>query len=307
MRRRALVLVLAALTAAACGIDALGSLVGESPADGGSEGGPPGPDDAAVDVDDGGASDGGGDDGASDAAVDVDAHVGCDAGPVVVADPFVALDAGTWFKVNDGSNAPYPEIAMTGEGLGASLVNPTATSSLGALWLTTPVPLHAFDVTFRYVMPCDAGTCSDGLAVAWLERTDAGTAPLSGYVVAKASFALPQTLHGGAVAFDLHQDAITGDPVTPDLSLLALDGSVPGQYDWHAKTSARPNMTGAHAVALRLRKGVLEVRVDGALVQSGPVASRFTGFFGFGASSGDTTGTFVVRAFVGTYYTCDDP
>jgi hypothetical protein len=245
---------------------------------------------------------------AGDGGVDAVADGGgCEAGGVTVVDAFAVLDGGSWFKVADLSNAPYPQIASTSDGVGASLVNPAAVSSLGALWLPMKVPLHAFDVTFRYVMPCDAGTCSDGLAIAWLEATDAGQAALNGYIVAKASFGLPQLLRGGAVAFDIHQDAITGDPVAPDLSLLALDGAVPGQYDWHSKTSPRPNMTGTHAVALRLRKGVVEVRVDGALVQTGPVASRFDGWFGFAASSGDTVGTFVVRAFSGTFYPCDDP
>jgi hypothetical protein len=58
---------------------------------------------------------------------------------------------------------------------------------------------------------------------------------------------------------------------------------------------------------MRLRKGAIEVRVDGTLVQSGPVAAGFTGWFGFGASSGDTLGTFVVPSFSGTFYPCDDP
>jgi hypothetical protein len=303
MRRRALVALFAATALAACGIDALGVLdeVAQPPRPGEADatGGEDVPALADVEVSDA-ASDG-------EIDADADARPGCPAPPVVVADPFAALDGGSWIAVADLSNAPYPQIAATPDGLGASLVNPAAISSLGALWIPRTLPLHAFDVTFRYVMPCEAGTCSDGLAVAWLEATDAGAGALAGYVVAKASFALPQALRGSAVAFDLHQDAITGDPVAPYLSLLALDGAVPGQYAWHAKTAARPNAAGTHAVALRLRKGILEVSVDGALVQTGAVASRFQGWFGFGASSGDTVGTFVVRAFSGTFYACDDP
>lgn len=302
MRRRALLAASVAALAAACGIDALGVLeeVAPPPPDAVDATGPEdvtAPPDAEVG------------DAASDVPIDADAEAGpsCLARSVVVADPFSVLDGGSWISVADLSNAPYPQIATTPDGPGASLVNPAASSSLGALWIPRTLPLHAFDVTFRYVMPCEAGTCSDGLAVAWLEATDAGPGALAGYVVAKASFALPQQLRGSAVAFDLQQDAITGDPVAPYLSLLALDGAVPGQYAWHSKTAARPNTAGTHAVSIRLRNGIVAVSVDGALVQTGAVASRFDGWFGFGASSGDTVGTFVVRAFSGTFYPCDDP
>ena len=114
-------------------------------------------------------------------------------------------------------------------------------------------------------------------------------------------------LHGSAVAFDVHQDVPTGDGVIPAIAFLGLDGGTSGSYDWHTKSSPATVLTGNHAVAIRVRKGMAEVRLDGVVVLTEPVSTGFKGWFGFAASSGAQLGTFAVRSFDATFYECDDP
>jgi hypothetical protein len=233
-----------------------------------------------------------------------DAGDGGDAGPT-------RIDAGAeWLLIHDGSNAPYPQIDPSPEGPAASLVKPNGYSNLGAIYLPKPIVIRAFDVSFRYLMTCapeDAGGCSDGIAVVWLEATDAGAGPLQTYSSA-ATFGVPSAVKGGGVIFDVHQDTGQSDPPTPAVSTLAIDGvGTPGQYDWHTKNASYPMMNGKHDVALSLRAGVITVKIDGQPVVSGPVIYDFPAWFGIAASQGGQTGLFVVRNFKATFYECSEP
>jgi hypothetical protein len=296
-----LFLIVVGAVAVACGLDAVGALEAEAPSPDASVDDPgtvpvvdasPDAADASFDAD-------------ADATSDAEAGPRCDGGRYT--DPLTTLDASPWLVLHDTSNGAYPQVDPSAEGPAVSFVLPGAASSLGSIWLQPPIAFKAFDVSFRYLMTCpDAGGCSDGLAVAWLEATDAGAAALQTYT-STATFGLPPGARGGAVAFDVHQDLATGDGVTPAISFLGLDGGVAGAYDWHTKTASTAVLAGNHAVAIRVRQGMAEVKLDGVVKLTGPVSTDFTGWFGFAASSGAELGTFAVRSFDATFYECDNP
>ena len=300
---RALASVLLIGMAAACGLDAVGALSppGDMPPE--SEAGADAEMvDGAVDLDVKVTVEGGS---------HADAAPKCDSGRYV--DALTTLDASSWFVVHDSSNGDHPKIDPTAEGPAVSLISPNAGFSLGAIWLQPPVDIRAFDLSFRYLMTCpDAGGCSDGIAAAWVEATDAGASALQSSTSA-STFGLPPGAKGGAVLFDVHTDPGTGDGVTPSVTLALLDGRTPGQYDWHAgveagvEAGADASVIGDHDVTIRVRSGVAEVIVDGVLVTKGAVATDFTGWFGLAASTGTEVGTFVVRNFDARFYVCDAP
>ncbi len=244
----------------------------------------------------------------SDAATDsAPRPLRCDGGRVT--DPLTTLDASTWIVIRDTSNGDHPAVDTSAEGPAVSLVLPGAFASLGAIYLAPARPIRAFDVSFRYSMTCPAaGGCADGLAAVWLEETAAGAGGLQTYT-SSATFGIPPAMRGAAVAFDVHLDTITGDPATPNVSILAIDGvRVPGQYDWHEQSQPVAGLVGSHDVTLRLRAGSLEVGFDGVMALKGPATTDFdAGYFGLAASSAAEVGTFVVRSFSGTFYECDDP
>jgi hypothetical protein len=277
------------ITAVACGFDGTATLPGD---------GAPAPDATAADAIPDETDSGSGDAGPRPPR--------CDGGQT--SDPLSTLDASTWIVIRDTSNGDHPTVDPSVEGPAVSLVLPGATASLGAIYLSPARPIRAFDVSFRYLMTCaDAGACADGLAAVWLQATDAGPAALQTFT-SSATFGVPPGMRGGGVVFDVHTDPSTGDPPTPDVSIIAIDGlRVPGQYDWHVQSQLRPGLAGNHDVGLSLRAGSLEVRIDGVLVIKGPVATDFDGYFGLAASSAADIGTFEVRSFSGTFYECDDP
>jgi len=243
----------------------------------------------------------------TDGGIDADAAPKC--ASTTITDSFAELDGGSWVVIADLSNAPYPKIETTSEGPALALVAPDAAAmfSLGAVYISKPITIHAFDVTFRYLMTCPAEPCSDGLAVLWLDATDAGTTPLATQV-STGTFAIPPGMNGAAVAFDVYQNAGANDPVPPIISTLAIDGTkTPVSYDWHTKNVAYPALVGNRTVALTLRNGMIEVKVDGTSMLTGPVHAGVPAWFGFGASQGPVTGLFEVKSFSGTFYECDDP
>lgn len=296
MRRRALVAASIGALAAACGIDALGSLVVEPPSERG-EGDEGGVDAASLDA---GSSD------AADATVEAEAAPRCDAS-VVVVDPLDALDGGTWIVIADTTNVGYPAVETTGEGPAVGLVNDAGGTNLGALYLAKPIPIRAFDVKVRSIVTCpDGGGCSDGLAFTWL-ATDAGAAALQSFV-STPTFGIPPFVAGAGVAFDLQTDLAPNDPAAPSVSLLSIDGvGAPGAYDWHTKSAPAPTFAGSRDITLALRKGHLTVRVDGAPAIDGPVDAGFTGYFGMSASNGLALGRFALKSFRATFYECEDP
>jgi hypothetical protein len=298
---RLLKVIASSLVLAACGLDVVGVFSASS--DGGASSSEAG---EGVDGRSGDATIG---DGAGANDANVDAGPKCDSGHYV--DALTAIDASTWFITHDGSNGDHPKIDPTAEGPAVSLISPNAGYSLGAIWLTPPVDIRAFDLSFRYLMTCpDAGGCSDGIAAAWIEATDAGQSALSSGTSA-STFALPPGGKGGAVLFDVHTDTGTGDRVTPSVTFAVLDGRTPGQYDWHADAGPEAgtgvSLEGDHDVTIRVRSGVAEVTIDGVLVTRGPVPTDFTGWIGLSASTGAEVGQFAVRNFDARFYVCDAP
>jgi hypothetical protein len=299
MLRRVAVCTLAlAGVAAACGLDVVGTFAAGAKEDAGQE------DDASIDRPP---------DGVDAAGIDADATV--DAGPrcafVTVTDPLTALlgDGGDgWFVSHDISNGDHPKIDPSSEGPAVSLITPDVTSSAGAIW-RAPLPVHAFDVSFRYIITCDGG-CSDGLGLLWIESHDGGAPELFPPTSAN-TFAIPPGFRGSGVVLDVRSDTVANDPATPSLSVIAIDPTkTPGTYDWHV-TNGSPDAgyLGSHHVAVRLRKeSGLTATVDGVDVLTTPtVLMDFNAWFGIGASVASDKGTFVVRDFKAAFYECDDP
>lgn len=295
MQGRAILAATVAALLAACGIDAIGAFIEETPPERRNE------EDASTPAIDAEPPDGA----SEDAGIDVEAGPRCDAS-FVVEDPLSAIDASTWILIADTSNAGWPQVETTAEGPAVALVTPASGGNLGAIYLAKPLPIRAFDVKVRSLATCpDAGGCSDGLAMVML-ATDGGAAALQTYT-STPTFGIPASVPGIAVAFDLQTDVGPNDPTSPSVSLLAIDGSAPGQYDWHTKSAPAPTFVGNRDLTLSLRKGQITATVGGQPAIAGPVDAGFTGYFGFAASTGGAIGHFVLRNFSGTFYECDDP
>lgn len=236
-----------------------------------------------------------------------------DAGPtctpaVSFTDALSTIDTTRWQLVKDGSNGDHPKVVTGGEspiaGPVLSLLTPGAGTSRGGIWLTKPVPTHAFDLEVSTYVQC-GGTCGDGLAIVWASTTDRTQldAAASG-----RGFGVPPKSGGGGLALDLYQNAETGDPPTPNLSIVSFDATKnPGDYPWvKASTPKTPSLLGAeHVLALRLRKGNLEVKLDGGAVLSGATGSDFPALFGITAATGSSTALFLVRSVTARFYDCD--
>ncbi|HEY8074392.1 MAG TPA: hypothetical protein VIF62_09785 [Labilithrix sp.] len=295
-------LALLATVFVACGIDAAGTLAPN--VDGGQDAAPPpapapppeGPSDAEEDA-------------GSDTGVDAsDAEAGPKCGSVTFSDPLTTLDTGAdggWVVVRDSSNGTYPQIDTSPEGPAVSLVG--FGGSVGGIW-RSPQPLEAFDVSFRYLVSCPAGTCSDGLSAIWIEATDAGSGELYP-ALSGAGLGIPGAHDGGALVLDIFKDPGPNDPDVPSFSILAIDATkTSNNYDWHTKSGAADaGLFGAHDVAIHVRKGTLTATLDGAPLVSGSVATDFTGWLGLLGASGGTPGVFYVRNFAARFYVCDDP
>lgn len=289
---------------AACGIDLVGTSAPPSAPDVDASLPPPSEGDAASDADLDADADL---DGGADADADAAPPPRCDAGTIV--DPLVTLDGGTWIVTHDGSNGDHPKIELgPDDAAAASLLTPNDPSSIGGIWLASPRMIRALDLSFHAFVGCpDAGACQDGLAVVWLAATDAGAAADLQWYASSPTFGIPANAHGAGVAFDLHADPGPQDTPAPNVSLLAIDGGAPASYDWTTLSTAPLALAGAHDVAIRVRKGVITVAIDGAQVLGGATATDFDAWFGLTASTGAAPATFYVRDVKATFYECDDP
>jgi hypothetical protein len=229
---------------------------------------------------------------------------------VQITDPLTTIDTTRWQVVKDGSNGDHPKVVTGGEspltGAVLSLVLPGSGNSRGGVWLMAPVPTRAFDVKLSTYVQC-GGACADGLVIVWASTTDRtllDTAP-SG-----RALGIPAKSNGGALLLDLYQNVESSDPPTPNLSVLQLDGTKnPGDYAWSkASTPKTDSLLGTeHTLELRLRKGMLEVKVDGATVANAPTGSGFPALFGVTAATGADKALFLIRNFSGAFYDCDAP
>lgn len=227
---------------------------------------------------------------------------------VQITDPFTTLDNTRWQAVKDGSNGDHPKVVTGGEspltGAVLSLVTPGAGTSRGGVWLLAAVPTRAFDVKLSTYVKC-GGTCGDGLAIVWADTADR---TLLDAAASGRGFGIPAKANGGALALDLYQNAESSDPPTPNLSVLQLDATKnPGDYAWSkASTPKTDSLLGTeHTLELKLRKGMLEVKVDGATVANAPTGSGFPALFGVTAATGSSTALFLIRSFSGAFYDCD--
>ncbi len=255
-------------------------------------------------------------DDAGDAGASLDAGgkvTAADTGPTCVAalqitDALTTIDGTRWQIVKDSSNGDHPKAVTGGEsplaGTVVSLVTPMAGNSRGGLWLQAPVPTRAFDVKLSVYVAC-GGTCGDGLAFVWADTTDR---TLLDMAASGRALGVPPKADGGALLLDLHQNAETADPPTPNLEIIQIDGTkAPGSYAWIKGNTPKTDMLLAkeHTLGLRLRKGTLEVQVDGVIATSAPTSAGFSAIFGVTASTGADTALFLIRDFSGTFYDCD--
>jgi hypothetical protein len=290
VRRSRVVLALLLAAATACGISAVGEAV---------------PQDAAAPVP--------GID-AAQPAVTPDASAPDtaipDAGPpceVKVEDSFgTALDETRWLRgfVN---NDDYPKLANVG-GPVLSLIAGQKSQASGAVWLKTELPFEAFDIGLDFDIGCTNQDCADGMAVVWVATTDPArlvdTAPGSG-------LGIPRGTAGTAVAVDLFRSSGIQDPLTPNLSILGINGTAePGTYNWTLVASPQnQNLVGARRrLDLTLRHNTLDARVDGVSVVNGLLATMpVKGSFGIVAATGQDYARFAVKSLKATFYRCNVP
>ena len=276
----------------ACGISVVASGAGDGAADA-----------AAVEPQDGAIPTADGADGA-------DANRSKDSGcvPVVVDDPLTGttISVLTWQTVS--SQADFPQAKDPGTGTLMAAINPTnQTSRHAGLWLRNPVPTTAFDVSFDYLIACEADEyCADGVAAAWLDTLDASALETGN---PGKELGIPK-LGGGAAAIklDVKLSDPKGDDTFPTLIVHAMDA---GTSD---KTPT--NMERADAlvgelrrIKLHLRKGQLTVdSIDDAgtaITVAGPTRSGFVGYFGFAASTGLHYDSAYIGSFHGEFYACE--
>jgi hypothetical protein len=245
-------------------------------------------------------------------AGEVDVDAGCNT--VAIDDPLSSISASRWLVTSSG-NPGLPAPVSTNVGDIVKLVT-TRDGSRGALWLTNPVPLQAFDVQFTVFGDCGSydifdPSCADGFVAAWLDTSGAGDlgAALDNAGTG-SSFGIPSGLSGGGVAIDLHQNGFPiSDPYTPSLEALAIDGSMaPATYDWSKSTAQHTRLAGyTHTIGLRLRGTALTVSYDGQPAYGGaPVTVPATpsGTFGFTAATGGENAVFYVWDFHAVFYDC---
>jgi hypothetical protein len=224
-------------------------------------------------------------------------------------DPLSTIDTARWLTIKDSSNGDHPIVVTTGTesplpGSVVSLVKQNDNDSRGGLWLATPVPTRAFDVSFSMEIVCTPG-CADGFAVAWVASTDKTVLDSAS---SGRTFGIPPSVSGGGMSIDLWQNTETSDPAIPYLGLLAIDGTKSvGNYAWNTKTTLQtPTLVNVPlTIALRMRAGTLTASVDGVTAATGAVPSGFTGLFGITAATGGANAVFLVHDVSASFYDCD--
>jgi hypothetical protein len=222
--------------------------------------------------------------------------------PTVIDDALSTIDVQRWLPAP--SMGGFPKADPNPPGMPKpmiALITPMTAHLSGGLWLSAPVPTHAFDVTFDYFVDCpnpgDAynSLCADGLAVAWIDTKNA--LDLAGGKDGN-SLALP-TMRGGAVTITVAQN----DKQTPvTLAIRTITTVAPGSA---SKSITNDSLVKRlNTAAIRLRNGKVAVTVRGLGIE-GSTASDFVGYFGFTAATGDAKQGAYVSSFHGEFYDCD--
>lgn len=279
------------LVAAACGLDAVGSLDAPGPgqADATSR---------AVLPDADGPRDSGaeaaplpqvpigpeGETPVSDAGTD--ATVG-DCGSPIIADNFGGGVGPTWLT--------YGEAKPGSDGFGNGFVRMIQQGSGGkvaGLFARPNFVATSFNVSFRYYaqMPATFDNVGDGLTFFWITAGAVSQATLAD-AVSGAGLGLPRTLGGYAFALDAFQNSSLGDISDPSFSLLHIEPGkgAPGSYDWHVQNSGPYSgvYNGWRTVVLSFDKGKLSASVSGTKIFQNvtiPTAPIFA--LGFTAATG---------------------
>ncbi len=300
----------------ACGLGVTGSLA-------------IGADASAPDADlrEGGATDDGGGSvvvvgGDGDASVGIPFDAGafdaaCDA--TTIDDPLSSLGP-AWLVTSD-NNPTHPQVVELNVGSKkvnvVELVAYDQNGARGAIWLATPVPTQALDVQFTYAAGCGpsgfwgGSNCADGLAAVWLGDDAKSVASTIANPTTGSTLGIPPAQNGAGVAVDLYQNSSIGDPSTPALELLAIDGTkAPGTYGWVLQGASGDGFGNyyVHTVNLHLRSAELTVSVDGkARFSNVAVHATQNSAFGLTAATGGENGRFFAWDFHGAFFACPNP
>jgi hypothetical protein len=258
------------------------SVVSSTDLDGGEE----------VTTDANGDAGGGGDAGADAACV-----------PTVIDDALSTIDLSRWLP--SPSMGGFPKADPNAPGMAKpmiALIDPMKASQRGGLWLNTPVPTHAFDVTFDYFIDCPNNDfCADGLAAGWIDTTSA--LDLAGGNGGGA-LALPNK-NGGAVTITMLKNMTSGYTLNPvTLATRTITTSAPGDSTMSIADDSLVKQL--RTASLRLRNGKVSVTIGGLTI-TGTTASDFTGYFGFTAATGTNFDGVYISSFHGEFYDCDPP
>lgn len=176
------------------------------------------------------------------------------------------------------------------------------------IWLTTPLPLTSFDVSFEAQIRCtSAGSCADGLIFAWLDTTNATL--LSNKTYGNGA-GVPDMVGGGGIDIDNYKNDSTesNDPYAPSLQILALDATkAAGRYQWWTAIEKVSFADAWHKYTIKQRGGAVTLTFDGAMQLTATIPTVKTGLVGLTAGTGGESDAVAVRAFSGTFYDCVAP
>lgn len=234
----------------------------------------------------------------------VDAHeAGPTCAPTYQLTDALAVISGDW--LTSPTMSGYPKALDGPAGTRMVALTDFAGGQRGGFWLKQTVPMQAFDVSFDYFIECmDNAQCADGLAVAWINTTDADDLADG---AGGRSLALPKHA-GGAVTLTADKNFNSGHLSDDDnINAPALTiRSVTGTTNVLRVSVADTFWKARRHMALRLRKGIVTV-TDGDLKVTSSIDSGFIGYFGVTAATGNDIDHAWIGAFSGSFYACDPP
>jgi hypothetical protein len=176
------------------------------------------------------------------------------------------------------------------------------------LWLTTPVPLTSFDVSFEAQIRCTSGSsCADGLIFAWLDSTNANILTNKNY---GSGGGLPDFTAGAGIDIDNYKNepAEQNDPYAPSLQIIQLDPAQKiGVYAWQKAIEKLSFADAWHKYTIKQRAGSVTLFYDGVMQLTANVPAVKTGIVGWGAGVGGESDSVAIRNASATFYDCVAP
>jgi hypothetical protein len=234
--------------------------------------------------------------------------------PILIDDPLSSINPALW-TITSAGNPGHPSVVVNSSLDFVSLVNAHDDGARGGIWLTTTQPTTAFDVQFQLFVACGShwfDGCGDGFAAAWLDGASilpGGLAPAVNNARDHETFGIPRGMNGNALALDIYTNDSIGDPGTPALEVISVNGALePATYPWVRASLGYGALTGhPHVLHLQVRKGLLTVLVDGLATSLTDITVQpvQTSVFGLTAATGGENGVFYVWDFHAAFFPCD--